>query len=126
MLLDIPLDVQAQDINPDTLESYIAKDQAPSASEGEIQQVYELLKSAERPCLLVGSGVVLADAMNDLIKLVNAMQIPTVSSQRVKRLFSKENARYYYGSVGVVDSRAGNYVLQNSDLLLVLGSGLRY
>lgn len=126
VLLDIPLDVQAQDINPDTLESYIAKDQAPSASEVEIQQVYELLKSAERPCLLVGSGVVLADAKNDLIKLVNAMQIPTVSSQRVKRLFSKENARYYYGSVGVVDSRAGNYVLQNSDLLLVLGSGLRY
>lgn len=126
VLLDIPLDVQAQDINLEILKGYDDDTQKPSASETEIQQVYRLLRSAKRPCLLVGSGVVLSDSKPDLIEMVNTMKIPTVSSQRVKRLFSKEDSRYYYGSVGVVDSRAGNYVLQNSDLLLVIGSGLRY
>lgn len=124
--IDIPLDIQAKDIKEENLVGFIADNDNDNMNLDDIKEIYELLKQAKRPCILAGTGVVLSGAKEEFINFVNEMGIPTVTSRRVKRIFHENDNRYYYGSVGVVAPRYANYVLQNADLLLVIGSGLRY
>lgn len=125
--VDIPLDVQAAEINPETLKGYV-----PSAkkieivSDEQIDAVVNLLQNSERPCIFAGTGIVLSEARNAFVDMVNTMHIPVVTSRRVRRLFNQENGRYFFGSAGMVAPRYANYVLQNSDCVIVIGSGLRY
>lgn len=126
--VDIPLDVQAADIDPAELRGYVL---AVTDTKGEVRlkditEIIDLLQHSERPCILAGTGVILAGAREQFVRLVNTLKVPVVTSRRARRLFSKGNDRYYYGSAGMVAPRYANYVLQNSDLLIVIGSGLRY
>lgn len=125
--VDIPLDIQAKDVLPEQLLGYEAAEQDDSVvSEQDLEELFVLLQQAKRPCILAGTGINLAGAQKELIKFVNTYHIPVVTSRRAKRIFRQQDARYYYGSVGMVAPRYANYVLQNADFLLVLGSGLRY
>lgn len=126
--IDIPLDIQAKEIEPEQLKGFSPTVRCEEAvvQSKDIEEIYQLLQKAKRPCILGGTGIVLADATEHFSQMVNMLKVPAVTSRRVKRLFHKENGRYYYGSVGVVAPRYANYVLQNSDLLIVIGSGLRY
>lgn len=127
--VDIPLDVQSAEVNPDDMRGFVADEGAEAAKNveaDELAEIHKMLSEAKRPCILAGTGVMLAGAREDFVKLVNDIHIPVVTSRRARRLFHKENGRYYYGSAGGVAPRYANYVLQNSDCLLVIGSGLRY
>ena len=126
--IDIPLDIQAKEIEPEQLTGFTAMLEPKKAAFEltDIEEIYQLIQQAKRPCILAGTGIILSDGTTDFLKLVNLLKVPVVTSRRVKRLFHKENGRYYYGSVGAVAPRYANYVLQNSDLLIVIGSGLRY
>lgn len=125
--LDIPLDVQAAEIDPKDLRSFTipSKEQVLVKPEA-MKSLLSLLKFAKRPCILAGTGVMLAGAREVFGKLVEKMQIPVVTSRRARRIFRQPHDRYFYGSAGMVAPRYANYVLQNADVLLVLGSGLRY
>ena len=128
--LDLPLDVQSAEIVPDALEGY----HPPQENEGEtraeaqdmIAQIACALARAERPAILIGSGVFLADALNDFRALAAELRMPVLTSQRVKRAFHRGDDRYYFGNVGRIAPRYGNYTLQNCDFLLSIGCGLRY
>lgn len=124
--VDLPLDVQAAEIEGAKLAGYTLKEEHRTISGKDMERAVQLLKQSKRPCILAGTGVVLSDAGDALREFVNNHGIPVVTSRRAKRLFHKGNDRYYYGSAGVVAPRYANYVLQNADVLLVLGSGLRY
>lgn len=124
--VDIPLDVQAAEIDPESLRPYVPEVAAPSADVDELAEIAELLAEAKRPVILAGTGVMLAGARDAFVQMVNELRIPTVTSRRARRLFHRGNDRYFYGSAGMVAPRYANYVLQNADFLLVIGSGLRY
>ena len=124
--VDIPLDVQAAEIDPESLRPYVPEVAAPSADADELAEIAELLAEAKRPVILAGTGVMLAGARDAFVQMVNELRIPTVTSRRARRLFHRGNDRYFYGSAGMVAPRYANYVLQNADFLLVIGSGLRY
>lgn len=124
--VDIPLDLQAAEIDPESLRPYVPEVAAPSADADELAEIAELLAEAKRPVILAGTGVMLAGARDAFVQMVNELRIPTVTSRRARRLFHRGNDRYFYGSAGMVAPRYANYVLQNADFLLVIGSGLRY
>lgn len=124
--VDIPLDVQAAEIDPNSLRPYVPKPSAPTAKMDEMVEIAAMLAEAKRPVILAGTGVMLAGARDALTAMVNELRIPTVTSRRARRLFHRGNDRYFYGSAGMVAPRYANYVLQNADFLLVIGSGLRY
>lgn len=124
--VDIPLDVQAADIEPAELRGFCPQENIVLIQEHDLADIYKLLSEAQRPCILAGTGVMLAGARKAFADMANKLQIPVVTSRRARRLFCKGNDRYYYGSAGMVAPRFANYVLQNSDCLLVIGSGLRY
>ena len=122
--IDIPLNVQNMRINPEESTYKTKPCTMPKASNTEVNSVEELIKNAERPLLLVGSGIRSADAVEELYNLVERHQIPVVYSGSAVDVFDSTHP-LSIGSVGIMGcSRAGNFALQNSDLLLVIGNRL--
>lgn len=124
--VDIPLDVQAAEIDPSSMRGYKPEEKAAAVNAEDLKEIAAMLAAAKRPVILAGTGVMLAGAREAFVQMVNELQIPTVTSRRARRLFHRGDDRYFYGSAGMVAPRYANYVLQNTDFLLVIGSGLRY
>ena len=122
--LDIPIDVQAAIVDTDELRDYDSLSegdkQNPIYDESVTEKIIDKIKYAKRPVLLVGTGVRLADASEELLKVIDIMKIPVVTAWNAHDLLADDNP-YYCGRPGSVGTRGGNFVVQNSDLLLVLG-----
>lgn len=134
--LDIPIDVQGSQIDPDSLTGY-----NPAAEENgghleaeagwktgtavvaEVEHFLEKLKTAERPVLFAGAGVRLAGARDRLLAVAAKLGVPLVSGWNAHDLVPNDHPSYA-GRPGTVGDRQGNFTVQNSDLLLVLGSRL--
>lgn len=125
--LDIPLDVQAAEIEIDILQGFeqgeLEQEEAPVYSEAVTGRILEKLAEVKRPVILVGTGVRLAGACEILLQAMDVLQIPVVTAWNAHDLIADDNL-YYCGRPGSVGTRGGNFVVQNSDLLLVLGCRL--
>ena len=128
--LDIPLDVQGGHIDETKLKSFDPTAEGfelpQKPDDATIAKVYQLLEKSKRPVIMVGSGVRLSHAENILLQLVSELRIPVVSSRRMRDFMKNDNDEMYFGCVGVLPHRYANYILQNSDFMLSIGSGLRY
>lgn len=125
--LDIPIDVQAAIVDTDELKKFI-----PSATEKKEQPVYQEtltkeiikhIKAAKRPVIIAGTGIRLGDAHDGFLSLVEKLRIPTVTAWNAHDVLWQNNS-YFCGRPGSVGTRGGNFVVQNSDLLLILGCRL--
>ena len=102
--IDIPMDIQGKEIEPFSLE--------------------DELKKAKRPLILAGGGVNCAGICRDEFRdFVRKIKIPVVTTFNAVDIIESDN-EYFVGRVGVKGTRAGNFAMQNCDLLLVLGSRL--
>lgn len=123
--LDIPLDVQSKLINPDELPRF--KPDHPVRKEpdyvlhGLVSECLDLLGNAKRPVLIYGYGVRLAGAEDDLRQLVRIFRIPCVSSWTTSDIIPTDDENYI-GRSGIMGDRSGNFSVQNSDVLLIIGS----
>ena len=121
--IDIPMDVQAALIDPDGLEGYTQENENNQISVDSIEEVVALLKDAKRPVIIAGHGVRLAGASNDLAQLVADNEIPVVTPYLgIDNL--KHSQKEYIGKIGIKGDRAGNYAMQNSDLVICIGTSL--
>jgi acetolactate synthase I/II/III large subunit len=123
--LDIPLDVQGRMINLDELGSYVPEEPhipgERTTLSRQVEQCIALLRQAERPVLITGYGIRLARAEQEIITLVEELGIPVISSWTSSDLIPTEH-ELYIGRSGIMGDRAGNFTVQNADLLLILGS----
>jgi acetolactate synthase-1/2/3 large subunit len=124
--LDVPIDVQSATVEPDALEGFLAADERPDADEGELaaaaRAVAERLAAARCPVLLAGTGVRLAGAVPQFHSLVRRLGIP-VTTAWTHDLIAGDDA-HFCGRQGTIGTRAGNFTVQNADVLLVLGARL--
>lgn len=124
--LDIPLNVQAAIIDPETLSGY---DPAEDTLEFKTdipavcQEILERLAKAERPVVFAGSGIRISGAHADFIRLIEKLGVPVVTAWNAHDLLWDEH-RCYAGRPGTIGDRPGNFAVQNSDFLLVLGCRL--
>lgn len=125
--LDIPLDVQAAVIETDELKCFEEKEleesENPTYDTLLSNTILEKITKAQRPVLFVGSGIRLADAHSEFLQLADKLQIPVVTAWNAHDLIWDEHP-LYCGRPGTVGTRGGNFIVQNADLLLVLGSRL--
>ena len=125
--IDIPLDVQATDINPEEQASFSPADHNLIKSDDQnflttqAGKTLELLSKSKKPIILVGNGVRLAKAEEKLYELVKKLNIPVLTTWKALDLF-EENDPLYIGRPGAVGQRAANFAQQNSDWLLMLGA----
>lgn len=121
--LEVPMDVQAASIDPETLPSYSFKYKTPEANLDELSFVSALLAQSNRPVIIAGRGVRLAGAQNLLKEIATKFNIPVVTPY-----LGIDNLRHdldiYIGKTGVKGDRAANFAMQNSDLILAVGTSL--
>ncbi len=119
--LDIPVDVQSAMIEPNELDGYTPEmePQTPDLAT-KCQTIINRIQKAERPVLLVGTGVRIAGAIDILENLAAQLAIPVVTAW-IPDLITSDNP-HYCGRQGTIGTRAGNFAVQNSDLLLIVGS----
>jgi acetolactate synthase-1/2/3 large subunit len=92
---------------------------APQASELQLEQVAELLASAERPAVIAGSGVDRAGANAALLQLVEILGCPVIPTMAGRAVVPKDHDNYVYGF-----SAGGDMVKREADVVLVVGSRL--
>ena len=121
--LDIPVDIQGAYIETDKLEGFNYISHGNAQISDEIKLISEKLKEAKRPVLYAGNGIRISGAFDMFQKLVETLKIPVVTCWNSIDLIETDNP-YYCGRAGIMGDRAGNFAVQNSDLLISVGSRL--
>jgi len=124
--LDIPIDVQSSQIDPDSLNDYVPDD-VQAIDEARLWEVcadvLHRLTSAERPVILAGKGIRLGGALDEFEEVIRALKIPVVPGWTSIDLLASDDP-LFCGRAGDLATRAGNFTVQNSDVLLILGTRL--
>jgi len=124
--LDIPVDVQSAQIEPDSLRHYDPSEDDlvfPSVQvTKEVADTLERIRNAKRPVLFAGTGVRLANALAEFTAVARKLRIPVVTAWTHDLIASDDEL--FCGRPGTIGERAGNFTVQNSDVLLILGSRL--
>jgi len=124
--LDIPIDVQSVPIDPERLPGFTPPVSPVAAADdtlvSTVRDVAERLAAARRPVLLAGTGVRLAGALDSFEAAVERLGIP-VTTAWTHDLVAGDD-RHFCGRQGTIGTRAGNFTVQNADLLLVVGARL--
>ena len=124
VLIDLPLDIQRAEIEYDAEIDSRLEYLNPAPSGKKIARAIELLLAAERPVLLLGGGVITANAAGEFQELAEYLQIPIVTTQMGKGGVAPDHP-LYAGQVGIqCNTRSGNKIFLESDL--VLGIGCRF
>lgn len=123
--LDVPLDIQSMIVEENELEENEIYETFPKIRNEELDSLKQLLQSAKRPCILAGSAIISSDVRDEFRTFIAQLQIPVVAGATAADILPVSYERYY-GYSGNIGSRAGNFVLQNADVILTLGSSLSF
>lgn len=122
--LDIPLDVQATMVDEASLIGFEPEEKQENvALEQQVLKVIELINASERPVLMAGNGIRLADAIPQFEELVKILNIPVLTTWNGIDLIEEVNP-LYYGRPGGLGHRYANFMQQNSDLFISIGARL--
>ena len=122
--LDIPLDIQNSRLEEEKLKSFSKNHEIKKCSYKLIREVFSEIKVSNRPVVLIGSGIKNSKCIDEFKEFVNKYKIPVVYTSSGSSILGSEY-KFSIGSVGSQGcSREGAFTVQNSDLLLVLGSRL--
>lgn len=122
VLLDIPVDVQGSYVAEDELPGYYTSDLCDSL-DAPWQEIIGLLKNARRPVIYAGAGVAMANARDEFRRLVDMLGAPALLHWNGMDLLEHDHP-LYMGRPGAVGQRAANFVLQNADVLITIGTRL--
>lgn len=122
--LSIPLDVQGKLVEESELyscEAFISP--IPEISASDIEELADRMSESKRPCILTGSAIRTSNSEKEYRDFLKLVDVPIVGG------FGAPDNNYvgernYYGMSGTFGPRCGNFIIQNSDFILVLGNSL--
>lgn len=116
--LDIPFNIQSKMVEKRdwNFTSYVPK-------EIDVEYLIDVINSSNKPIILGGHGVRLSGAKEEFNQFVNTTKIPTTLTWSGIDLLESNNPNFY-GRFGLYGQRGANFIIQNSDLVIVLGSRL--
>ena len=121
--IDIPLDVQATQIDPATLRGFNPPAAKPRNFSSEITQMLDVLATSKRPVIYAGNGVRTAGQLETFRELTQMLGVPVLLSWKALD-FLPDEAPEYIGRPGAVGQRAANFAQQKADWMLSLGNRL--
>jgi len=127
--LDIPIDVQAKEIEPSKLHGFDPQVEFPrgflfsGAAEANAKKVAELLACAKRPLFVCGHGIRLSRAIDDFGKFLEKAQVPVVCAKNAYDIVEYSNP-LFLGMAGINGVRSANFAVQSCDLIISFGSRL--
>jgi acetolactate synthase-1/2/3 large subunit len=124
VLIDIPMNFQRVKINLKKIKSFkVPKNKSSHQIVNNIYKIKKLLNKSKRPILILGGGIRMSRSINELDKFLKKVDLPIVTTWSGLDTTDYKN-KNYIGCIGVYGSRAANFAVQNSDLVLNFGSRL--
>lgn len=124
VLIDLPLDSQRREVEYDPSIDSSLEILRPAPDNRKIKRAIEMVLEAERPIMLLGGGIIIANACREFVELAEYLSIPVVTSLMGKGGIAA-NHPLYAGQVGTIcNTPYGNKIFLESDL--VLGIGCRF
>ncbi len=123
--IDFPLNLQGVQVDLKTLKHFIPPKEKKNKAilKKSIKETIKLLINAKRPLLLVGQGVRIAKAINDLDKILGQVNIPIITSRLGIDIINSDHP-LFIGRPGIYGERAANFAVQNADLIIAVGCRL--
>lgn len=121
--IDVPLDIQSEQIDTDKLIDFIPEHTTISPKTKDLNLIYKKINESKKPLLIVGNGIRLSNGIDELNKLINTLQIPVISAVNGNDIVTSEY-KYYCGRFGTHAQICANKLLNECDLLLSIGSRL--
>jgi len=122
--IEIPLDIQATMIDEENLIGFDCLEKVQTFNYGnKIHEIIRLLNESKRPCILAGNGIRLSGANKEFEDLIRLLNIPVLTTWKAKDLMGEEDP-LFFGKPGLVAKRGANFINQNCDFMLILGSRL--
>lgn len=122
--LDIPLDVQGADIDVDSLGGYKVKEWENEYNISDtLNRTMDMLKEARKPVIIAGQGIERGNGRDVFRKLVETLRIPVLFSWIAVELLEYDHI-CNMGKPGMVAPRYSNYTMQDSDLIIAIGTRL--
>jgi acetolactate synthase-1/2/3 large subunit len=124
--IEIPVDVQGikLEIQEGVTNSVTASSEntLPEIPSEFLELILKKLQDSSRPVLLLGTGVQLSQSEKEAIKFAEKFQIPILTAWAHDLIHSSHPL--FMGRPGTIGSRPGNFIVQQADLLIVVGSRL--
>ena len=124
--IDIPLNYQGSIIETDDLEGYNPENdnaEVPAIDRSDVIEIIEKIRNAKRPVLYAGNGIRLSEGYDEFRKAVELLGIPVATCwDSIDAI--EDNNPLYVGRGGIMGDRAGNFAVQNADLVLAVGNRL--
>jgi len=117
--IDIPKDVQTAEIDIDVLPEPGDRAPAPEFSAESVRDAAAMINAAKRPVLYLGGGVI--NAPEAVRELAEKAQLPTTMTLMALGMLPKAHP-LSLGMLGMHGARSTNYILQEADLLIVMGA----
>jgi acetolactate synthase I/II/III large subunit len=122
--IDIPLNIQSADINPEELDAYMGSfAPTPSIDDRSLTKLLCKWKEAKKPLMIVGNGVRLSGGVEELHKVLQTTNIPTITAVNGNDIVNTDYPQYY-GRFGTHAQICANQLLSECDFLLTVGSRL--
>lgn len=125
--IDIPVNYQGCLIETDDLKGYDPKEDEANmpvpVSVDTVKTVVEKIRAAKRPILYAGNGIRLSEGYEQFRKALDKLNIPVATCWDSIDAIEDENP-LYVGRGGIMGDRAGNFAVQNADLILAVGNRL--
>ena len=128
--IDIPLDVQGSIIDETTLEGFCTeeiKGKKPDASSIKkvVKKIIGFLNKSERPVIIAGDGIKISNAKDLFLDIIKKLDVPVIPTWKAMDMLHEEH-ELYAGRGGILGERSANFAVQNSDLLLCIGSKMDF
>lgn len=120
--VDIPLNIQSAPANPDSMRPFVA---VPAKREWNHERLLDELKKARRPVILTGSAIRSSGLVQVFRQLTEQLKIPVLAATYNADVMTWQHP-YYFGNFGINGGRAGNFIVQNADLVIGLGCRMAY
>ena len=117
-LIDLPDDIQRMEVVDRIQKSF--KPKANNIKKIDISKIEKYIKNSRRPIIIIGNGVKISGSEKKLFNLINKYKIPYTLTWATAD-FHNSSDELNVGSFGNYATRHGNFAIQNSDLLIILG-----
>ena len=130
--IDVPLDIQAADLKISISEIRAQQKKyskllnqisvkTPVAERNKIFQLIKEINKSQRPVIIVGNGIRFSNNLSQFLNFVKKLKIPVCTVWNSHDILTNDSP-YYAGRPGADGERAGNFNMQNADLLIIMGA----
>lgn len=125
VVIDIPDDIQREEINPDQLESFTPNPETGHLGKlnDQVEVCIQFIRRAQRPVVILGWGIRLAKAEKETMELVERLGFAVLPTWATMDMLPSDHP-LVVGAFGTHGTRYGNFTVQNADMVLAIGCRL--